>query len=189
MHMNSNMHDGGRLTLVGWTNFALYTVAALLAFRAALISCRRSWPSETRRIWFCVGVLLAALGLNKPLDLQTWLIELGRQFAGRENLSAHRTGLHVLFFLVFAAALVALFIMVKLRFSAVLGSFARRLPLAAGGCLLVCAYIVIRAASITHVDLMLGVDLERIPFLWLLEACGLLLIIIQSLRKPNKLKS
>ncbi len=193
--MNSEMHDAGHLTALGWTTFALYLIAALLSFRAAFASSRRQrtaisqqsvvssqWSSSSGRIWVWLGVIMAALGLNKPLDLQTRLIELGRQTAGRENLSANRAGLHVLFFLGFMLLVFALLAAVRFRFSAEIGRFARRLPLAAGGCILVCAYIVIRAASIDRVDQMLGFDFERIHFLWLLEAGGLLLIMIQALR-------
>ncbi len=197
--MNSEMHDdAGHLTVVGWTNFALYLIAALLAFRAAVLI--RSLPSTVRgqqsvvsgqwsfsssRVWFWLGVLLAALGLNKPLDLQTWLIGLGRRIAGTEHLLAYRAGLYVLFFLGFLLSIIALLVVVRFRLPGWIGRFARQLPLAAGGCALVGAYIVIRAADIDHVDELLGVDLERIPFLWLLEAGGLLLISAQALRQPK----
>lgn len=182
------MHVAGHLTALGWTTFALYMIAALLSFRAAVVS--RSYNSAALgRIWVWFGVILAVLGLNKQLDLQTWLMELGRQIAGKENLSAYRAGLHVLFFLGFMLGIIALFAALMLRSSATMGRFGRQLPLAAGGCVLVCAYIVIRAASIENVDLMLGFDLERIPFLWLLEAGGLLLIMVQALRNSKwKLK-
>jgi len=69
-----------------------------------------------------------------------------------------------------------------------IGRFGRQLPLAAGGCALVCAYIVIRAASIDHIDQMQGFDLEQIPFLWLLEASGLMLIIVQALRNTDSIR-
>jgi hypothetical protein len=189
--MNSNMHDGSHLTVVGWTNFVLYMIAALVAFQAATSARSQSsavrsqqFP-ETGRVWFWLGVILAALGLNKQLDLQTLLIELGRQVARAENLSSHRDGLYVLFFLGFILVLIALFVAVRFRLPGQIGRFGCQLPLAAGGCVLICAYIVIRAASIDSVDLMLGFDLERIPFLWLLEAGGLLLILVQALRKPK----
>jgi len=187
--MNSDMHMDGHLTVLGWTNFALYLVAALLAFRAAFVSSRLPWSSETGRVWVWLGVILAMLGLNKQLDLQTLLIKLGRQIAGKENLSANRAELHVLFFLGFILGIIALFVAVRFRLPGHIGRFGRQLPLAAVGCVLVCAYIVIRAASIDRVDLMLGFDFERIPFLWLLEAGGLLLIITQALGKPDKFKN
>jgi hypothetical protein len=191
--MSSDMHDAGRLTTLGWTTFALYLIAAILSFRKAAASARGhssaingQQSSEMGRIWFWLGVVLALLGLNKPLDLQTRLIELGRQIAGRENLSAHHTGLHVLFFLGFMVLVIALFVAVRFRFAAEMGRVVRQLPVAAAGCALVCIYIVIRAASIDRVDQMLGMDLDRVPFLWLLEAGGLLLVIVQALRVSGR---
>jgi hypothetical protein len=182
--MNSEMHTDGHLTVVGWTNFVLYLIAALLSFRAAA-SVRSQQSSETGRVWLWLGVILAALGLNKQLDLQTILIELGRQIAGEEHLMAHRNELYVLFFLGFMLLVFAFLATVMFRFSGEAVRFARQLPLAATGCILGGAYIVIRAASIDGVDLMLGFDFERIPFLWLLEAGGLLLIIVQAFREPK----
>ncbi len=194
--MNSDMHDSaGHLTALGWTGFALYLIAALLSFRAA--ASNRSQSSavssqqfyETGRVWMWVGIILAALGLNKPLDMQTRLINLGRQIAGRENLSAHWTGLHVLFFMGFILLVVALIAVVLSRFTAEIRQFARQLPLAAAGIILICIYILIRAASINRVDQMLGFKLDHVPHIWLLEAGGLLLIIVQALRKPDKFKN
>jgi len=190
------MHVAGQLTLLGWTMFALYMIAALLAFRTAFVSSRRQrsvvrsqGSSETGRIWVWLGAILGALGLNKPLDLQTRLIEFGRYLAHRANLLEYRLELHALFFLAFALVIIALLVVARRRLRALIGTFGRQLPLAAGGCALICAYVVIRAASIASVDQMLGVDLEKNPFLWLLEAGGLLLIIAQAFRKPDNLKS
>ncbi len=190
------MHDAGRLTGLGWAAFALYLTAALLSFGAARASARRQsaaargqGSSETGRLWFGLGVMLAALGLNKPLNLQTRLIELGRHLAGRANLSAHATGLHLVFFLGFVLLVIALGSVIRFRFAAPLGRFARRQPLAAAGCALIFIYILIRAVSIDRVDQMLGFNLDQSPCLWMLEAGGLLLLIAQALRvalaKPN----
>jgi hypothetical protein len=188
--MNFDMHDDAeRLTALGWTMFALYLIAALFSFRAAAGSVRgqppvvsSQWSSQTGRFWIWLGVILAALGLNKPLNLQTRLIELGRRITGREHLTAHSTGLHILFFLGFILLVILFFAAIVPRFSCHLGRFARQLPLAAGGCVLICLYIFIRAASIDRVDQMLGFHLDHVPFLWLLEAGGLMLVIVQALR-------
>jgi hypothetical protein len=192
------MHVDGRLTVLGWTTFALYLIAALLAFRAAASARSQSspvrhqpsvvsgqWSSSSGRVWIWVGIILAALGLNKPLDLQTRLLKLGRQIADADNLSAYRAELHALFFLGFILAFIALLVLVLLRRRAQIVYFCRQRPLAAGGCVLVCAYILIRAVSISGVDFMLGFDFGRIPFSWLLEAGGLLLIIVQAICKKN----
>ena len=183
------MHDdAGRLTALGWMLFVLYLTAAFLSFRAAAVArsqssvVNRHWASERGRIWVWLGVILAMLGLNKPLDLQTRLIELGRQIAGKEHLLAYRAVLYALFFAGFMLAIIAMFSVILLRLRSGVGRFVRRFPMAVLGCALISAYIVIRAADIDHVDEMMGFDLERIPFLWLLEAGGLVLIIVQALR-------
>lgn len=192
--MYSDMHDeAGHLTGLGWTMFALYLVAALLSFRAAATLVRSpqsavsSMPAcSTRCVWIWFGIVLAALGVNKPLNLQTWLIELGRQIANKEHLMAHRNELFALFFAGFTLAIIALLVTIVFRWRELIVRFARQSPLALGGFGLICAYIVIRAADIDHVDETMGFDLERIPFLWLLEAGGLLLIITESLHAGFK---
>lgn len=176
------MHNAtGHLTWLGWMTFVLYLAAALLCFRTAK-PCRSRETAGEGRVWSWLGVILAALGLNKPVDLQTLLIELGRHVAGDENLRAGSARLHVLFFLGFALVFIVLIVAVIIRGRTQMARFVRRQPLAAGGCVLICIYIVIRAVSITRMDLMLGFNFERIPFLWLLEAGGLALIIIQALQ-------
>ena len=173
------MHVEGHLTALGWAMLALYLVTALLTFRAAFVANFASSPKMSR-VWICLGVILAVLGLNKQVDLQTLLIELGRHMALREHLFAYRLELYFIFFVVFILGIIALLATVILRFSTELRTFARRFPLALCGCGLISIYIVIRATSIDNVDFMLGFDLTQIPFLWLLEAGGLMLIIIQS---------
>jgi len=178
------MHHAGHLTALGWTTFALYLVAAMLSFRAAMVS-RSQNSAAICRVWIWLGVILTALGLNKEIDLQTLVIELGRQLAGREHLYEYRLRFHAIFFLGFVLLLIALFATILFRSPARIGKLGRQLPLATGGCVLICTYIVLRAASIDHMDQILGFDLEQIPYLWLLEAGGLLLIIVQALFKPH----
>lgn len=179
--MNSDMHVAGHLTALGWTMLALYLVAASLAFRAAVVSGPQ-YSAAMGRVWICLGVLLGVLGLNKQVDLQTLLIELGRNIARSEHLFAYRRELYLVFFLGFMLGIIALLTAVMLRFSADVGKFARQFPLAISGCSLICIYIVIRAAFIDNVNRMLGLDPNGIPFLWLLEGGGLLLIMVQALR-------
>ena len=179
--MNFNMHVAGHLTPLGWAMLTLYMGAALFAFRAAAASNSRN-SVAMGRVWICLGVILSALGLNKELDLQTLLIEFGRHVAHSEHLFAYRLKLYLVFFLGFMLAIIVLLTVVMLRFSSDIGIFARQFPLAISGCGLICAYIVIRAALIDNVDLILGVGLKQIPFLWLLEAGGLLLIMVQAIR-------
>jgi hypothetical protein len=179
--MDSNMHVAGHLTALGWTMLALYLVVALLAFRVAAISGSAN-SAAMGRVWICLGIILAVLGLNKQVDLQTLLIHFGRHIARREGLLAYRPELHFALFLGFTLTVIALLAIAMLRFSAEVGEFVRKFPIAVSGCGLICVYIVIRAALIDHVNRTLGVDPEGIPFIWPLEAGGLLLIMFQALR-------
>jgi len=185
--MTGDMHVDGHLTALGWTLFALYLVAAALSFRAAAVCRAQSQDREAAlgRVWIWLAVILTALGFNKPFDLQTRLIELGRQIARQADLSPSLPGLHLLFFLAFILLLLALVAVILFRFRFPIGRYVVQLPWAAAGCASVCVYIVIRAANIDHVDQMLGMDWGKFPFLWLLEAGGLLLIMAQTLNNPR----
>lgn len=179
--MNPEMHDGaGHLTALGWTSFALYMAAGLISLRSAGVA-RSHRLDALGQIWTWLAAVLVVLGLNKPINLQTSLIRLGRHFMNGENLDAYRMKLHALFFLGFLLTVVALIGLALFLGRAQLQRFGRELPLAAGGCALVGVYVLIRSVSITQVDQMLGMNFKHLPFLWLLEASGLMLIIIQGL--------
>jgi hypothetical protein len=184
--VDPQMHAGGQLTGLGWTMLGLYLISASLAVCVAPVAGSKN-SAAMRRAWIFLSIILAFLGLNKQLNLQTLLIKLGRHVANGEHLLPYRRELYVLFFLGFILAVIALFAAVMVRFSADIRKYVRDFPLAAGGCGLIVAYIVIRAATIDGLDQMLGFDLERIPFFWLLEAGGLLLIMIQALRTIDPL--
>lgn len=182
------MHNSaGELTKLGWFSFALYMAAALLSFRAATV-LRLPEVAAQRRVWFGLGSLLIALGLNKPLNLQTLLIKLGHQVADKEHLMPYRIELYAGFFTGFLLVLSAVCLLILPGLKTQIRAFSHLYPLASVGFLLICAYVVLRAASITHVDQVLRFDLERIPFLWVMEAGGLLLIIIQTVCGPQSVR-
>lgn len=169
--------------MLGWTTFALYFIAAILSFRAAKVS-RSQNQAVVGQVWSWISVGLLILGLNKQLDLQTWIIHFAGGIAKREHVYEYRRTLHALFF----SGLIALSVIIALRWSAKLRMFARQVPMAAAGCALVTAYVVVRAASIDQVDRLLGFDLERLPGLWLLEVGGLGMVIVGQ-AKSRKLKT
>src|SRR5579875_3396927 len=179
--MDSAMHnDAGHLTVLGWGMFALYALATLCSIRARMVSFRQQPPAQAASLWTWLGIILAALGLNKVIDLQTRLIELGRRLASRETLSAHGAQWHLLFFvciLMFFGFFAAVVYWRRQALKILVGQF----PLVLAGCLMIAVYILVRAIAIVRVEQMLGMNWDQIPFLWLLEAGGLLLIISQAL--------
>jgi hypothetical protein len=167
----------GDPTVLGWTTFALYFIAVVLSFRAAKIF-RSQNQAVVGQVWTWIASVLLVLGLNKQLDLQTWLIHFAGRIAKRERVYEYRRMWHALFFV----GLITVSLIVALRWSAKLRVFARQVPMAAAGCASVTAYVVVRAASIDQVDRLLGFDLERTPGLWLLEAGGLMVVIVEQLK-------
>ncbi len=67
----------GDPTVIGWSTVADYGTAMALCY----LSSRRLPPGPHRQFWFYMAVVMAILGLNKQLDLQTWFTQTGRDLA------------------------------------------------------------------------------------------------------------
>ena len=162
----------GDPTILGWTTFAFYLVVAFLCFRnkTRKLEASDSRPANSAWGWHALAYLL--LGLNKQLDLQTSINALGRQLTGTIGWYGNRRELQLFFCAtVFVATGVYL-----LRNVRGVSRFMRDKPLLAIGDALVAAYLLIRTISIEHADeRLIGIDLEKIPGLWLLEVGGLAL--------------
>ena len=160
----------GDPTILGWTTFAFYLVVAFLCFRnkTRKLEASDSRPANSAWGWHALAYLL--LGLNKQLDLQTSINALGRQLTGTIGWYGNRRELQLFFCAtVFVATGVYL-----LRNVRGVSRFMRDKPLLAIGDALVAAYLLIRTISIEHADeRLIGIDLEKIPGLWLLEVGGL----------------
>jgi hypothetical protein len=160
----------GDPTVAGWVTVALY-VFATLAFRSVAIRLRERQPYAVSelRIWYSLFVLFAALGVNKQLDLQTALTELGRLVARDQGWYESRGAIQVLF--VAGVGLVALIIGGGLLFWAATAPFSTWVALL--GALLVVAFVVVRAASFHHVDSFIGQSVFGLRWNWVLEMGGI----------------
>src|ERR1700733_11930900 len=87
LSMLSEIVDGrwrpgiGDPTVVGWVTVVAYLVAALgcgwAAFKEPTTDSRRR--GKPAAFWLVLAVLLTLLGINKQLDLQSWLTQVARQ--------------------------------------------------------------------------------------------------------------
>lgn len=68
----------GDPTPLGWITVAAYAAAAVLAWRNVGAARRTAVPHS---FWIALTALMLALGINKQLDLQTWLSQAGRDLA------------------------------------------------------------------------------------------------------------
>lgn len=165
----------GDLTFAGWLITIAYFVAAALCGRAAK---RERWatPDANRPaslFWPVLCAAMLALGLNKQLDLQTDLTEFGRQFAREGGWYQHRRMIQGLFIALLCAGA-----------AGTLACFARlnrerwqHNRLAFVGVVYLLTFILIRAASFHHVDMILfHLPVGKAWINTLLEAGGQVLI-------------
>ena len=161
----------GDPTVAGW----LATVCYLAACVFCVLAATREWtvlpPARNRRIavfWIVLAAGLAFLGLNKQLDLQTLLIDIGRMVARAQGWYEERRDFQKVF-----AGLAAiggagcLAVLVWL-----IHGHWRRLALALAGVLLLVCYLGLRIAVFEHVDEALGISLKSALAEALLEVGG-----------------
>jgi len=162
----------GDPTFAGWLTVALYLLAAFVCFR---VGQNRSWllPHREILLFRLLALTLLALGVNKQLDLQTALTELGRLLAQEQGWYAERQRAQKLFIVAVgltAAGIAAASLLVL-----------RRAPLATLvtllGALGLVAFVVIRASSFHHVDLLIRSSWFGVRANWAVEMGSLLLVI------------
>ena len=122
-----------------------------------------------RRLQLIALLVMLALGINKQLDLQTWLTEVGRDLALQYGWYRHRRVVQAVFIaaMVVGGLGVGLWLARRLRD---LDGYARR---AAYGLVVLGVFVLVRAASFHHVDMLLGFSWNRIAVNVLLELGGI----------------
>ena len=155
------------------TAFAWLVVVAYFAGAfAALVAARSAGNSRETRFWLLMAGLLTLLGLNKQLDLQTFVTTFGRSLAQSGGWYEYRREVQ--------AAFVAFLALAALGFSVALASTLtgtrRTIQLAAAGIVLLFAFIMLRAASFHHVDEWVTTDAAGLRSGWWLELAGISVI-------------
>jgi hypothetical protein len=137
----------GDPTFVGWfAVFAYFSTAALCVYVARRLGQDPRAESSQRRAWWILSLLLVALGINKQLDLQGLLLELGRAFASRHGLYERRRVLQMIFlFLLAVTSMTLLFLWFWMN----RGHWREQGYMLAGSVFLV-TFILVRAASFHH---------------------------------------
>ena len=164
---------------MGWFTVFAYAIAAFLAWRVW------SQNRERNRIWFGVTVLMAFLCINKQLDLQSLLTDIGREIARFSGEYENRRGFQK-FFIIAILAIVAIF---GPLFAWKYRAFLKGHKLLAAGLVFLLTFIVIRAISFHHMDVFLkksragGVKMN-----WVLELTGIGLVALAAWRerKPRR---
>lgn len=164
----------GDPTFVGWLTVAFYGVTAWLLF--GVVGRTPSFLSEARRerlMWLMLAWLFVVLGVNKQLDLQSAITEIGRMLARDEGWYAERREVQREFvaFVALGAVVVATALVLAARRTSV------HLRVAIAGTVALLGFVVIRAASFHHVDVALKDEVGGFRANWILELGGISIVL------------
>lgn len=178
----------GDPTIMGWVTVVAYAAATYFAYQALRASrlgaekLATIAPEEAQnqralvKLWVLVTAAMLFLGINKQLDLQTLFTEVLRDMAREQGWYEERRTYQLLF--IVAIALAGGVGTAALAWA--LRKVLRRVLGAVLGLGLIATFVVIRAASFHHVDVLLGAGPIRLN--WILELGGIAMIIVSAYR-------
>ena len=120
---------------------------------------------------------MVLLGINKQLDLQTWLTQMGRDLARAEGWYERRQEFQVAFISVIAVVGLVGLLNAALTLRFILWRVAGALL----GLGFLVTFVVVRAASLHRVDALLGYGTFRLN--WVLELGGIALVAASASRQ------
>lgn len=139
-------------------------------------------PAQRSAIWLLLAGLLLALGINKQLDLQSLLTELGRKAAHAQGWYEDRREVQSLFILVVLLGAIASMWFLHIIMRGLDAAF----RLAGLGASTLCAFVVIRAASFHGVDELIDLSFLGLRVNWILELGGISMITIAARRRLSQ---
>ncbi|WP_323716585.1 hypothetical protein [Paracoccus aminovorans] len=159
--------------ITGWLTVISYLICLVLA----VMVLRRRPAGAARGLWLAIAGLMAFLGLNKQLDLQTALTATGRCMAHAQGWYDNRYLVQI----AFIAGLVLGVLIALVWASRALRGHLRRNGLALLGLAVLCGFVLVRAVGFHHVDMLLSLDVANLKFNFWFENAGLVLIAINAL--------
>ena len=169
----------GDPTLMGWLTVCCYMLAAWLCYRVTLVDYGRpeAQAAGERWLWYALASGLFLLGINKQLDLQSAMTEMGRMVAVYQGWYETRREIQAWFIaMIGSLALVISFLLLMIT---------RNMPVSTRlttlGCLLLLAFVLIRAASFHHFDLLINHVEAGVRMNWLFEIGSILIISLGAL--------
>lgn len=159
-------------TIMEWLTAAAFIVAALLCGAYALCAESTTPSHKLRRhraFWWSLAVILLLLGINKQLDLQSWLTAAGRQMARNQGWYSHRRNLQILFVASFTSVG---FVIVMLAGWKMRHTW-RQSWLALLGVMALMAFVIVRASSFHYLDQILILQPAGFSLRTILELGGI----------------
>jgi hypothetical protein len=174
--MNFTWQPGiGDPSLGGWLTVLLYFAATGMAFRVTRClggGCRVA--ASEGRVWFLLAAGFLLLGINKQLDLQSVVTDIGRVAAAWGGWYEQRRVVQLIFVgFVLAVAAGALVLLANAARSSPVSTW-----IALAGSVFVAAYVIMRAASFHHVDAWIGSTFLGLRWNWILEMGGIAIVLL-----------
>lgn len=174
----------GDPTFVGWLTVVLYGVTAWLAF--GVVKRTPSFLGDARRerlMWLLLAWSFVSFGVNKQLDLQSALTELGRMLARDEGWYTERREIQREFvaFIALAAVVAAVGLVYFARATSL------HLRIAIAGTVGLLCFVVVRAASFHHVDVALNDEVAGFRINGIFEVSGILVVLLAGLARYRRL--
>ena len=191
----------GDPSVMGWVTVAAYFVTAWLCLRAFmaeksgprrpyLASIAALWrvtkkhrlglPPVARHavLWLVLAAAMTFLGINKQLDLQTLVTELGRVSAHRHGWYEERRTVQTIFIAVIGGlGLLSVALLVWL-----IRDSLRRFIVALFGVIWLGTFVLIRASSFHRVDILLKTEIAGVKLNWAFELTGIAIVAIAAVR-------
>ncbi|MGB4813004.1 MAG: hypothetical protein WBP13_11080 [Methylophilaceae bacterium] len=183
--VGNRWHPGiGDPSIHGWITVVFYFIATVISANK-FITLKKM--GEGYRFWLFITVFLLLLGINKQLDLQTWFTQTLRDSAHVHGWYESRRQFQALFIL--GLAITTLFSLVSIR--RFLAKSWHRHKIAWVGIELLCAFVLVRAASFHHFDVFINHHWLGVRFNVLLEIGAIIIIIVGAIKegKPSKKRS
>lgn len=163
------------------------TSAYAVAFALLIVARQRTPEARERLFWALAALAILALGINKPLDLQTDLTAWGRQLARDGGWYTHRRQVQV----AFIAGLAVATAIAALGFGWLVRRMGGPVWLALTGLIVLAGFVLLRAASFHHVDGLLRTRLFGTRAWVVIELGGILVVALGALwsvlRRPAAL--
>ena len=169
----------GDPTIVGWLTVIAYLATFLLSVACAKkLSYRESESAAVQsKLWWLIALAMLLLGINKQLDFQTLLTEIGKVLAKRQGWYEQRRIVQALFIMGIGCGG---FFSLMIVWRSCLKIWKENCLAIIGLTFLIC-FVVVRAASFHHMDLFLGSYISGFKINWILELGGIALIMSSAI--------
>lgn len=169
---NGRWHAGiGDASIFGWITVAFYLLAVARCVVKAIASKKFGGYYQ---FWLYLGAFLLFLGINKQLDLQSWLTEFVKDNAQAHGWYEHRKSVQIVFIALLGFGMLITLLSLRLFFA----NSWRHNKITWLGIVLLCAFILMRAASFHHFDIFINWPILGLEINVILEIGAILLIIL-----------